>query len=65
MGERVLLVLGVVLLAYAVKQWRGRPRAGEESPTPGWMSTMDDFTPVKAAERRLRTLRAQPEERAA
>jgi threonine/homoserine/homoserine lactone efflux protein len=44
----VLLVLGVVLLVYAVKQWRGRPRAGEESPTPGWMRTVDDFTPLQA-----------------
>jgi threonine/homoserine/homoserine lactone efflux protein len=44
----VLLVLGVVLLAYAVKQLRGRPRAGEESPTPGWMRTVDDFTPLQA-----------------
>jgi len=45
----LLLVLGLVLLAYAVKQWRGRPRAGAESPTPGWMRTVDAFTPVKAA----------------
>jgi threonine/homoserine/homoserine lactone efflux protein len=45
----LLLVLGLVVLAYAVKQWRGRPQAGEESPTPGWMSTVDAFTPMKAA----------------
>jgi threonine/homoserine/homoserine lactone efflux protein len=44
----LLLVLGLVLLAYALKQWRGRPRAGEESPTPGWMRTVDEFTVVKA-----------------
>lgn len=45
----LLLVLGVVLVAYAVKQWRGRPREGDESPAPGWMSAVDAFTPVKAA----------------
>jgi len=44
----VLLCLGLVLLALAVKQWRGRPGAGEESPTPGWMRTLDDFTTAKA-----------------
>jgi threonine/homoserine/homoserine lactone efflux protein len=45
----LLLVLGLVLLAYAFKQWRGRAGADEESPTPGWMSAVDAFTPVKAA----------------
>jgi threonine/homoserine/homoserine lactone efflux protein len=45
----VLLVLGLVLLAFAVKQWRSRPRAGEEAPTPGWMRAIDDFTVAKAA----------------
>jgi len=45
----LLLLLGLALLAYAIKQWRGRPGAGEESPTPGWMRTLDDFTPLKAA----------------
>jgi len=44
----LLLVLGVLLLAAAIKQWRGRPRAGEETPTPGWMLTIDDFTTVRA-----------------
>ena len=42
----LLLALGVLLLAYALKQWRGRPRAGE-SPTPAWMRTVDEFTVVK------------------
>ena len=44
----LLLGLGLGLLGYAAKQWRGRPRAGEETPTPGWMRTVDEFTPVKA-----------------
>jgi threonine/homoserine/homoserine lactone efflux protein len=45
----VLLGLGLVLLALAVRQWRGRPRAGEETPAPGWMRTVDEFTIAKAA----------------
>jgi threonine/homoserine/homoserine lactone efflux protein len=45
----LLLALGVLVLSLAVKQWRGRPRAGEEAPVPGWMRTVDDFTVAKAA----------------
>ena len=45
----LLLALGLLLLAAAVKQWRGRPSAGEETPTPAWMRTIGDFTIVKAA----------------
>jgi len=40
--------LGLLLVALAVKQWRGRPRAGAEPPVPGWMRTVDDFTVAKA-----------------
>ncbi|MFB7888231.1 GAP family protein [Cellulosimicrobium cellulans] len=43
------IVLGVLLLLLAVKQWRGRPRAGVEPPAPTWMAAIDAFTPVKAA----------------
>src|SRR5262249_37590692 len=45
----LLLCLGLLLLAAAVKQWRGRPSDGEETPTPGWMRTVDDFSIAKAA----------------
>src|SRR5215831_7767271 len=44
----VILGLGVVLLALAVKQWRGRPGADEKAPTPGWMQSVDQFTIAKA-----------------
>lgn len=44
----LLLGLGLLLLAAAGKQWRGRPRGDEETPTPGWMRTIDDFTIAKA-----------------
>ncbi|WP_265523601.1 GAP family protein [Oerskovia flava] len=43
------IVLGLLLLLLAVKQWRGRPRDGVEPPAPTWMSAIDAFTPVKAA----------------
>jgi threonine/homoserine/homoserine lactone efflux protein len=45
----LLLCLGLLLLAAAVKQWRGRPSAGEETPMPAWMRTMGEFTIAKAA----------------
>jgi threonine/homoserine/homoserine lactone efflux protein len=44
----LLLGLGVVLLAAAVRQWRGRPNGGQETPTPGWMRAIDEFTIAKA-----------------
>ena len=44
----VKIVLGVLLLLLAIKQWGGRPRAGATPETPKWMSAIDAFTPVKA-----------------
>src|SRR4051794_6958632 len=38
------LVLGALLLLLAVRQWRGRPRAGEAAELPKWMRTIDGFT---------------------
>ncbi len=43
------LVLGLLLLLVAARQWRARPAHGEEPPTPKWMGALDRFTPVKAA----------------
>jgi threonine/homoserine/homoserine lactone efflux protein len=42
------LVLGILLLLLAAKQWRGRPRAGPEAEAPKWLSALDTFTPGKA-----------------
>jgi threonine/homoserine/homoserine lactone efflux protein len=48
-GVSVLkLVLGVLLLLVAVRQWRGRPRDPSQIHTPKWMGALDTFTPVKA-----------------
>lgn len=42
------LVLGLLLLVLAGKQWAGRPRDGSDPPTPGWMAAVDSFTAPKA-----------------
>ncbi|HEY2650819.1 MAG TPA: GAP family protein, partial [Solirubrobacteraceae bacterium] len=43
------LVLGVLLLALAVKQWNGRPEEGIEPKLPAWMKTIDTFSPIRSA----------------
>lgn len=45
----VKLLLGAGLLVLAVGQWRTRPHGGGTPELPAWMSTIDTFTPVKAA----------------
>lgn len=40
----VKLGIGVLFLAWAAQQWRGRPRAGQEPQMPGWMSAIDRYT---------------------
>ncbi len=43
----IKLVLGVLLLLLAVKQWRGRPSGDVAPQLPKWMSAIDTLTPVK------------------
>jgi threonine/homoserine/homoserine lactone efflux protein len=43
------IVLGLLLLGVALRQWRGRPRAGTEAQMPAWMKAIDGFRPSKAA----------------
>ena len=45
----VKIVLGVLLLLVAARQWRGRPHGDAEPDLPAWMKTIDTFTPPKAA----------------
>ena len=40
--------LGVVFLAMAGREWRSRPKHGEEIEMPKWLATVDAFTPVKS-----------------
>lgn len=43
------LAIGVLLLSVALKQWRGRPRAGEVAAMPKWMQSVDHFRAPRAA----------------
>lgn len=40
----IQLILGALLLLLAVRQWRGRPKAGEEPTMPKWMQAIDKVT---------------------
>jgi len=42
------LVLGALLWLLAVRQWHGRPRGDQEPALPGWMKTIDKFTPARS-----------------
>jgi threonine/homoserine/homoserine lactone efflux protein len=42
------LMLGLGLLALAVKQWRGRPADPEAAELPNWMQKIDGFAPGRA-----------------
>lgn len=43
------LALGLLTLLLGVREWRSRPREGDEPELPGWMSAVDRTTPVRAA----------------
>ena len=44
----VKIILGVALLLLAARQWRGRPRGRTRPELPGWMKTIDRFTPTRS-----------------
>ncbi len=43
----VRIAIGVGLLLYAAKKWLGRPK-GPDVEMPGWMTAINNFTPIKA-----------------
>ncbi len=43
------LVLGVLLLVLAAREWRSRPPSGQEPTLPKWMATLDAITPIRSA----------------
>ncbi len=43
------LVLAALLLWVAGRQWRGRPGSEAQAELPGWMESVESFTPAKAA----------------
>jgi len=42
------LLLGLLFLVMAAKQWRGRPKPGETAELPKWMAAIDDLSPPKS-----------------
>jgi len=44
----LFLILGLLLIIVAARQWRGRPHGDDEPPTPKWMGALDGFSPLKA-----------------
>jgi hypothetical protein len=42
------LLLGLLLVLLAVRQWRGRPQKGQEVEAPKWMGSIERFGPGKA-----------------
>ena len=42
------LLLGLFFLLLAFRQWRGRPKEGEEPEMPKWMAAIDALTPGRA-----------------
>lgn len=47
-GGVVKVVVGLLFLGLALKQWRSRPAPGGEPAPPTWMSSIDSFTAAKA-----------------
>ncbi len=43
----VKLVLGVLLLWLALRQWQRRPQPGQEPEMPKWMASIDSFKPAQ------------------
>lgn len=44
----ITLVLGLLLLLVALRQWRGRPQGGAEPPLPSWMGAIDSMGAARA-----------------
>jgi hypothetical protein len=44
----IKIILGVLLLVLALRQWRARPAEGEQASLPKWMSAIDSMTAGKA-----------------
>ena len=42
------IVFGTLLVLFAIRQWRKRPRPGEEPTMPKWMKAVEDFSPLQA-----------------
>jgi len=47
-ASAIKLVLGLLLLFAAWRQFKQRPAQGEEAPMPKWMKSLDSFTPTRS-----------------
>ncbi len=47
-GGGVRIVIGLLFVFLAFKQWTGRPKPGETPEMPGWMASIDDFSAGKS-----------------
>jgi threonine/homoserine/homoserine lactone efflux protein len=47
-GGWAKIIIGVLFLFLALKQWQGRPHDGEEPTMPKWMAAVDELSAVKA-----------------
>ena len=45
----IKLVLGALLVMMALRNFRKRPKAGEQAELPKWLQSIDSLTPVKSA----------------
>lgn len=43
------VAIGILFLVMGARQWKKRPRDGQEPETPKWMATIDTATPPKAS----------------
>ena len=58
----VKLVLGVLLILLAARQWRSRPKEGETPTLPKYLQAIDTLTPPEGARARRAPLGGEPEE---
>lgn len=49
LAKIIALILGILLIALSVKEFRGRPKAGEEAKTPKWFDKMSKIESLGAA----------------
>lgn len=43
----ITIVIGVLLVLLAIRQWRSRPKSGEEPTLPKWMAAIDSMTALR------------------
>ncbi len=49
LGKIIAFILGALLIAFAVKEFLGRPKDGEKAKTPKWFDKMSSISPLGAA----------------